>query len=208
MLKKIVVLCLISLLSCNQLVNAYGVYYSQVNPPEWTKIDTPNELRELIDQCFNLMGYKHRVIRDHDYSNHPLYEQVKICSRYGEPLEEREWFDKNILGYNFTRQNIKTTANVDKQLEEIYKKIYLLIRNAGALEVFWAGAPYDWPQEFSKKTGLMEYLNELLKQNDFKFDSVDTEKAQIKFFGSAEKAKQAENAFYEEKMREYGIGKK
>ncbi|WP_434778702.1 hypothetical protein [Neisseria sp. Ec49-e6-T10] len=214
MFKKVIPLLLVYLLGLNQFVFAQEKQTPQLSIRTIGNLrfvsgtdEQEKQLDELIEECFTLMGYKHRVLRDSKPSyTHPLYPHVQICSRYGRTPKDRIWFDKDILGDSFTSQKITTTEEVDKQLEEVYKKLYLVIRQAGLLDALRPKTPYSFAQEFSKSTGLMDYLNKYLKQNNYNFEQIEEE--QYKFFGSKEKMEQAQSAFYEEKMREYGIGEK
>ncbi|WP_434776897.1 hypothetical protein [Neisseria sp. Ec49-e6-T10] len=204
MLKKILILCFISLLSCNQLVISQRLYSPRNAPPVWIEIDT-SQIEELIAQCFSIMGYKHRIIRDHEPSNsHPLKDHVVICSRYSISPEYRKSLDDRFTNSYFLKQNIQISKKQEKQLNEVYKKLYLVIWKVNLIDALYPPMPDDFKKEFNQQTGFTDYINRLGQKN---YNKLTTDELINNFFGSQEKFNQAENKFYTSKYKKYKLGK-
>ncbi|WP_434777370.1 hypothetical protein [Neisseria sp. Ec49-e6-T10] len=202
MLKKIIILCLINLLSCTQLVIAQGLYSPRDKPSAWVEIDT-SLIERLVDQCFSIMNYKHRIPRVHpepDIQEYWLKDRVVICSRYSMSPESRKIFDDNgFTNSYFLSKNIQVSKEQEKQLNEIYKKIYLVIWKENLIDVLYPPPPDDFIKEFSDFSG----LNEALKNQKEKVVSV--RKFEENYFGSKDNLKKIEDIFYKQKLSEYGL---
>ncbi|WP_434777492.1 hypothetical protein [Neisseria sp. Ec49-e6-T10] len=207
MLKKITILCLISLLNSNQLVIAQGLYSPRRPPPAWAKIDT-SQIEKLVDQCFSVLNYKHRIPRIHpepDTQEHWLKDRVVICSRYSMTPKVRKIYDEShITNSYFLEQNIQVTKEQEKQLNEIYKKMYLAIWKADLINVLYPSPPDDFRKEFNEQTGFADYINRLGHDN---YNKLTIDELRQGFFGSKNKFEKIRNEFYENKYKEYKLEK-
>ncbi|WP_434777651.1 hypothetical protein [Neisseria sp. Ec49-e6-T10] len=169
------------------------------------KLGTQNQeeqLTQLIEQCLELINEEptYRTIKALPQDQpHPQIWNIRKCEEYFSLMDDQGELDQ-------ASQDINTLEK-KRQIEDIYKKIYLVIFDAGLMNALNPSMPWDFGQEFSRATGFMDYQEQLsLQLGKEKYRQLTFDDLIKGFFGSREKMEQSRNDFFQQKVHEYHIG--
>lgn len=177
------------------------------------------EIQKLLDQCITIIGPEKNDSKKLYLQQGDLYRTVIIEPDMSKYTDDWKEISKNIQGNYLEVRGYKCTdylygqyysledfgyqASADKkkvQLEEIYTKAYLLIKQAGLLPfIDSAFYPKSLVRAHADQTGLTQFINEQEKQAG---KTLKHNKLAVKYFGTRENWIHSLNTFINQKIKE------